>query len=70
MTRTQTPLRLPADTYATIRTEAAARGCSINALVNELIEEHLRTNRAELIALIGQNASERYKAVLDKLADL
>jgi hypothetical protein len=69
-TTRQYPLRLPADTYETLRAEAQATDTSINALICALIEAHQRTNRAELIAKIGQAANERYNIVLAKLADL
>jgi hypothetical protein len=66
----QYPLRLSPDTYDMLRAEAEAKGVSINALVAELIETHLRDNRAELIDAIGRAANERYANVLDKLAEL
>lgn len=64
------PLRLPTDTYETLRAEASAKGISMNALVTELVEDHLRSDRAAIIDLVGRAANERYSAVLDKLADL
>jgi len=69
-TTSQFPLRLPRDTYETLRAEANASGRSINTVINEIVEEHLRTHRSAIIAKIGQAASDRYAVVLDKLKDL
>jgi hypothetical protein len=63
-------LRLPADLYETLRAESFASGKSINTLVTELVDTHVRDNRRQLIDLIGRAANERYAIVLDKLADL
>lgn len=69
-TQHQFLLRLPTDTFETLRAEASAAGLSLNALINEVLEEHLLTNRQQLIDMIGRAANDRYNAVLDKLADL
>lgn len=66
----QYPLRLPTDTYETLRAEADASGISINSLLNRIVDEHIASNRETLIAQIGAQASERYAIALDKLRDL
>ncbi|MGI8776919.1 MAG: Arc family DNA-binding protein [Acidimicrobiales bacterium] len=66
----QFPLRLPKDTYETLRAAAAATGESANALIISVLEEYLRANRKQLIDLIARAANERHSTVLDKLAGL
>jgi hypothetical protein len=66
----QYPLRLPTDTYAVLKAEAEATGRSINALLVELVETHLDTDRAAVMAVITEAAKERYAGALEKLAGL
>jgi hypothetical protein len=63
-------LRLPTDVHNTLRAEAFARQMSVNALITEILVEHVNTSRDELVDIIGRAANERFAPVLDKLAHL
>lgn len=46
-TRTQTPLRLPAEVLKEIDAEADAKGISRNALLSQIIYEYIRREKNE-----------------------
>jgi hypothetical protein len=67
----QTSLRLPREDFNLARMVAEAMGISFNELVHNAILEYISAQgRRDLIQKHMQEAAERYRIALDKLADL
>ncbi len=64
-----TSLKLPADIYEAIKTEAAADHRSINAAIVVALSDHVhRRQRAQRVSEIGAEIAEKHSELLRRLA--